>query len=89
MKPAIEVLDIHRDELNRLLEHAQAALPEEDYRRLKAVVEGLSYLTELIADKDTTICDLRQLLFPWVSEKTREVLKRAGIADAERPAATE
>ena len=88
MKPAIEVLDIHRDELNRLLEHAQAALPEEDYRRLKAVVEGLSYLTELIADKDTTICDLRQLLFPWVSEKTREVLKRAGIEDAERPAAT-
>jgi transposase len=88
MKPAIEVLDIHRDELNRLLEHARAALPEEDYRRLKAVVEGLSYLTELIADKDTTIRDLRQLLFPWVTEKTREVLKRAGIEDTQSPAAT-
>jgi hypothetical protein len=87
MKPAIEVLDIRREELNALLEHARVALGEEDYGRLKAVVEGLSYLTELIADKDTTIRDLRQLLFPLVTEKTREVLKRAGIEDAQRPAA--
>jgi transposase len=87
MKPVIEVLDIRHDELNALLEHARAVLPEEDYRRLKALVEGLSYLTELIADKDTTIRDLRQLLFPLVTEKTREVLKRAGIEDAGQPAA--
>ena len=86
MKPAIEVLDIRSEELNALLEHARAALGEEDYRQLKAVVEGLSYLTELIADKDTTIRDLRQLLFPLVTEKTREILKRAGIEDALKPA---
>jgi hypothetical protein len=87
MKPAIEVLDIRRDELNALLEHARAALGEEAYVRLKAVVEGLSYLTELIADKDTTIRDLRQLLFPLVSEKTREILKRAGLEEVQKPAA--
>jgi transposase len=87
MKPAIEVLDIRRDELNALLEHARAALGEEAYVRLKAVVEGLSYLTELIADKDTTIRDLRQLLFPLVSEKTREILKRAGLEEEQKPAA--
>jgi hypothetical protein len=66
MKPAIEVLDIRREELNALLEHARTALPEQDYLQLKALIEGLSYLTELIADKDTTIRDLRQLLFPLV-----------------------
>jgi transposase len=85
MKPAIEVLDIPREELDALLEHARTALPEEDYRRFRAVVEGLSYLTELIADKETTIRDLRKLLFPLVTEKTREVLRQAGIADAEKP----
>jgi hypothetical protein len=51
MKPAIEVLDIRPEELNAQLEHARAALGEEDYRQLKAVVEGLIYLTELIADR--------------------------------------
>lgn len=86
MKPAIEVLDIPREELDALLEHARTALPEEDYRRLKAVVEGLSYLTDLIADKDTTIRDLRRLLFPLLTEKTREVLKRAGIQETQQPA---
>src|ERR1700677_546032 len=87
MKPAIEVLDIRRDELNALLEHARAALGEEAYVRLKAVVEGLSYRTELIADKDPTIRDLPQLLFPLVSEKTREILKRAGLEEEQKPAA--
>jgi transposase len=88
MKSMIEVLDIPRDELNALLEHARTALPEEDYLRLKAVVEGLRYLTELIADKDTTIRDLRQLLFPLVNEKTREVLRRAGIETSQKAATT-
>ena len=62
MKPAAKILDILRDDLELLLERVRPSLPEEDYRRLKAVVEGLSYLTELIADKDTTIRDLRRLL---------------------------
>ena len=87
MKSAIEVLEIPRQELDALLEHARTALPDEDYRRLKAVVDGLSYLTELIADKDTTIRDLRRLLFPLLTEKTREVLRRAGVETAEKPAA--
>lgn len=87
MKPAIEVRNIPREELDTLLEHARTALPEEDCRRLKAVVEGLSYLTDLIADKDTTIRDLRRLLFPLLTEKTREVLKRAGIQETPQPAA--
>jgi hypothetical protein len=54
-----------------LLEHARTALPDEDYRRLKAVIGGLSYLTELIADKDRTIRDLRRLLLPLLTEKSR------------------
>jgi transposase len=79
-KPAIERIEVSRDELNQLLERAKAALHEDDYRKLKATVDALSYLTELVADGETTIRDLRQLLLPPSTEKTREVLKQAGIA---------
>jgi transposase len=84
-----EVLEISREDLESLLERVRPSLPEEDFRKLKAVVEGLSYLTELIADKDTTIRDLRKLLFPLVTEKTREVLERAGLSDKPQPTAEE
>ena len=82
-----EVLEIPREDLESLLERVRPSLPEEDFRKLKAVVEGLELLTELIADKDTTIRDLRKLLFPLVTEKTREVLERAGLSDKPKPAA--
>jgi len=89
MKPAAEVLEISREDLESLLERVRPSLPEEDFRKLKAVVEGLELLTELIADKDTTIRDLRKLLFPLVTEKMREVLERAGLSDKPKPAATD
>src|SRR5713101_3127141 len=78
-KPAIERIEVSRDELNQLLERAKTARHEDDYRKLKATVDALSYLTELVADRETTIRDLRQLLLPPSTEKTREVLKQAGI----------
>jgi transposase len=86
-KPTAEVMEISREDLESLLERVRPSLPEEDFRKLKAVVEGLELLTELIADKDTTIRDLRKLLFPLVTEKTREVLERAGLSDKPKPAA--
>ena len=81
MKPAIERIDIAAEELNQLLERAREALPEEDYLKLKAALETLEYLTELVADKDTTIRHLRQLLLP-ASEKTKVVLEKIGIEPA-------
>jgi hypothetical protein len=79
MKPAIEFIDMNREELNQLLERARASLREEDYRKVKGLAEALTYLTDLVADQQTTICDLRELLFPASTEKTEAVLKNAGI----------
>ena len=92
MKPAIERIEIGMEELNQLLERARERLPEEDYRKLKAAVETLEYLTELVADKDTTIRHLRQLLLPAATEKTKDVLAKAGMETAdptEQPATGE
>jgi transposase len=83
MKPAIERIDIGMEELNQLLERARERLSEEDYRKLKAAVETLEYLTELVADKDTTIRHLRQLLLPAATEKTKDVLANAGVGTAD------
>ena len=80
MKPAIERIDVGTEELNQLLARARELLSEEDYRKLKAAVDTLEYLTELVADKDTTIRHLRQLLLPASTEKTKDVLAKAGAA---------
>ena len=79
MKAAIEFIDMNREELNPLLERARASLAEEDYRKVKGMVEAWTYLTDLVADQETTIPDLRELLFPASTEKTEAVLKNAGI----------
>src|SRR5260370_18694502 len=63
-----------------MLVRARELLTEEDYRKLKAAVKTLEYVTELVADKDTTIRHLRELLFPASTEKTRDVLAKAGAA---------
>jgi hypothetical protein len=80
-------------ELEALVERARReALPEEDYRKLKVAVETLEYLTELVADKDTTIRHLRQLLLPTATEKTKDMLAKAGVdaaVPAEAPATEE
>jgi transposase len=87
MKPGIERIDLSMQELETLLERARhEPLPEEDYRKLKAAVDTLEYLTELVADKDTTIRHLRQLLLPASTEKTKDVLEKAGAPAAGPPA---
>ncbi|MGH9628182.1 MAG: hypothetical protein ACRD7E_07560, partial [Bryobacteraceae bacterium] len=80
MKPAIQRIDVRVEELKQLLEGARAALSAADYQKLKAAIDTLEYLTELVADKDTTIRHLRQLLLGTPgTEKTRDVLRKAGL----------
>ncbi len=69
-------LKLNREELERLLERAKKGpLSEPDYQTLKAAVETLGYLTQLLEDRKTTIDRLRQILFGASTEKTRSVLK--------------
>jgi transposase len=87
MNPSRERLELNIEELERLLERAkQAALSDFDYQTLKAAVQTLGYLTQLLADRKTTIERLRQILFGSSTEKTRTVLKtdRAQAPRAER-----
>lgn len=76
MKRAREPVELNMEELERLLERAKAGpLSEPDYQALKAAIETLGYLTQLLEDRKTTIDRLRQILFGASTEKTRNVLK--------------
>ena len=76
-KPPLPHLDVSRDELQRMLEHARVGgLPDVEYEQLKAAVDTLVYLTQLVEDKSTTIARLRELLFGITTEKTAKVLQQ-------------
>ena len=70
-----QVREIRREDLERLLERARPALSEAEYEQLKAALDTLVYLTQLVGKKNTTIARLRQILFGASTEKTAEVLK--------------
>jgi transposase len=73
-KAAIIELDMKK--LEDVLRRAEAALREEDYATIKAVVESYAYLAELVGDKNTSIARLRKLLFGAKTEKTAAVVGR-------------
>lgn len=80
MKSVIQFIDMDREELHQLVERARTSLAAEDYRKVKGMAEALTYLSDLVADQQTTIGDLRELMFPASTEKTAAVLNNAGVA---------
>ena len=84
MPQRIESLDVSIEELEQLVDCAgQAPLPLEGQKKLKAAVATLGVMAGMLADKDTTIRKLRELMMPTrTTEKTKKVL---GSAAAETP----
>jgi transposase len=81
MKTDIKRIDVDVKELEQIVERARTgSLDEEDIRKLKAALETLGLLTELLGDKDTTIQRLRKILFGSGSEKLRQLLGTAQAA---------
>lgn len=80
MKPASEHLDVSTEELEGLLEQArQQPLEPDGYEKLKAAIRTLGYVTKLLENREATLETLRRLLCQSSTEKTNEVLKRAGM----------
>lgn len=83
MAQRIESIDVSIEELEQLVDCAgKAPLPPEGQRKLKAAVATLGVLAGMLADKDTTIRKLRQMLMPLrTTEKTGTVLKPAAAEE--------
>jgi transposase len=87
MRHRIERLDATPEELEALVEKARVALDEPGYQKLKAAIRTLGYVTALLEDQQTSLQSLRNLLCTKQTEKTADVLKRAGIEAEKTPAA--
>jgi hypothetical protein len=82
MQPATLPFEVTAEELEALLEGVREGLGEAGYQKLKAAIRTLGYLTELLRERKITLEGLRELLLSGgeaSTEKTRHVLKRAGI----------
>jgi transposase len=80
MKPASQHLEVSTEELEALLERArQQPLEPDAYEKLRAAIRTLGYVAELLENREATLETLRRLLCQSSTEKTNEVLKRAGI----------
>ena len=79
MPPAAPPLDVTPAELEALLEGVREALGEAGYQKLKAAIRTLSYVTELLENREATLETLRRLLCQARTEKTEAVLQQAGI----------
>ena len=73
-------LDVSSEELEACWSGARDALGEAGYQKLKAAIRTLSYVTELLENREAALESLRRLLCRARSEKTEAVLEEAGIA---------
>jgi transposase len=90
MKSAMARVELDTQDLAALLQRARQALSEEDYEKLKAAIDTLGYLTQLLERKNMSIQRLRQILFGAATEKTSKVLKNEHDAPGqEEPSTTE
>jgi hypothetical protein len=86
-KPTI--IELSMNELEDILRRAEAReLNDEDYERIKQVLQSYVHLTDLVKDKKTRIDRLRKLLFGASTEKTKEVCG-SGTADGTPPSTAE
>ena len=67
-------VDLDKEELLAYLEQARPVLGEDGFSKLKAALEMLHYLTNLVGDKNTTIHRLQQIIFGPRTENIQNVL---------------
>jgi transposase len=83
-------IELSRQELETILQHAKAALSEQEFATLQGALETLAYLTTELEKKHVSLLRLRQLLFGATTETTAQVLKQIlAHAGNEPPAAVD
>jgi len=80
MAPTILAIDLRMADLERLVDRTRhGPLTEDEHATLKAAIDTLGYVAQLLDQQGTTLAGLRYLLLGTATEKTRDVLARAGV----------
>ena len=69
-------IELSRQELETILEHAKAALNPQEFATLQGALETLAYLTTELEKKHVSLQRLRQMLFGATTETTAKVLEK-------------
>ena len=69
-------VELSMRDLAAILEHAKAALSEEEFATLKAALETLEFLTRELENKSVSVQRLRQWLFGATTETTAKVIRK-------------
>ena len=73
MAPTISAIDLRMADLERFGDRTRhAPLTEDEHATLKAAIDTLGYVAELLDQKGTTLAGLRYLLLGTETEKTRD-----------------
>jgi transposase len=74
-KPPLR-LELSMKDLEAILEHAKAALSDEEFATLKGAMQTLEFLTRELEKKSVSIQRLKQLLFGASTETTAKVIEK-------------
>jgi hypothetical protein len=66
-------MEVSREEFEDVLARVRETLGEPDDEKLKAAIETLANLTDLVQDREISLQRLRKILFGASTEKTRDV----------------
>ncbi len=80
----IERIELDMTDMEALLARVRQEWGEQDYEKLRKLLDAYVYLTDLVQDDHTTIARLRELLGSKQSEKTAKVLGRTGSNEPEK-----
>jgi len=85
-KPPPKIVDVTAEQVEALLQRAEAGLDGPDYEMVRALAESYIYICELLDQKGATIERFRNLVFGSKSEKTRDVTPPEGdVETKDRP----
>lgn len=84
MKPPPARMEVSRQELEAVLARVRETLGEPDYEKLKAAIETLVYLTDLVQDREISLQRLRKILFGVNTERIRQVVPTPPDTTAQR-----
>jgi transposase len=89
-RPPAAGLDLPTQELVAILERARTgAITQEEYTKLKAMLDLVSFLKAELQSKSTSIERLRRMIFGAATEKSRKVLEEPSASEPSAGAVTE
>ena len=79
-RPELRIVEVEMEEIEKTLERVRSSLGERDHEVLRHLVDAYGYVTDLVREKETSIAELRKLLFGSKTESMDNVFPETSPA---------